>query len=97
MQMQTETLWAPCDRSRFGCLQSACRKTHLCLPAQALEFEDYKNDTQYEEYEEYEDNFKFAERDRADTWDGEVILPRDLNHSVSNDSLTHTESFFSLL
>lgn len=42
------------------------------LPVQTLEFEDYKNDTQYEEYEEYEDHFEFAERDRAQTWDGEV-------------------------
>lgn len=51
----------------------------LPVPAQTLEFDDYKNDTQYEEYEEYEDNFKFAERDRAETWDGEVILSRRLN------------------
>lgn len=43
------------------------------LPVQTLEFDDYKNDTQYEEYEEYEDHFEFAERDRAQTWDGEVI------------------------
>lgn len=42
-------------------------------PVQTLEFEDYKNDTQYEEYEEYEDHFEFAERDGAQTWDGEVI------------------------
>lgn len=42
------------------------------LPAQTLEFEDYKNDTQYEEYEEYQDHFEFAERDGGETWAGEV-------------------------
>ena len=39
-----------------------------------LEYEDLKNATssEYEEYEIYEDAYSFAERDLAQTWDGEV-------------------------
>lgn len=44
------------------------------IPEQILEYEDAKNDTVYEEYEEYKDSFEFAERDRAETWNGEVNL-----------------------
>lgn len=46
------------------------------ISIQILEYEDYKNDTEseYEEYELYEDSFEFAERERAETWDGEVNL-----------------------
>lgn len=39
-----------------------------------LEYEDFLNDTQYEEYEIYEDDFDFAERERAETLDVEVNL-----------------------
>lgn len=41
---------------------------------QILEYEDYKNETEpeYEEYEIYEDGYGFAEREGAETWDGEV-------------------------
>lgn len=46
----------------------------LFVPEQILEYEDAKNDTQYEEYEEYKDSFDFAERDRAETWNREVNL-----------------------
>lgn len=46
----------------------------VLFPQQTLEYEDIKNDTQaeYEEYEIYEDGFGFAEREQAETWDGEV-------------------------
>ncbi|KAF0032842.1 hypothetical protein F2P81_015132 [Scophthalmus maximus] len=37
-----------------------------------LDYEASKNDTEYEEYETYEDGFEFAEREKADTWDGEA-------------------------
>ncbi|MEQ2184430.1 hypothetical protein GOODEAATRI_007873, partial [Goodea atripinnis] len=39
-----------------------------------LEYDDFSNDTQYEEYEIYEDDFDFAERERAETLDVEAIL-----------------------
>uniref|UniRef100_A0A3Q3S7N0 Collagen, type V, alpha 3a n=1 Tax=Mastacembelus armatus TaxID=205130 RepID=A0A3Q3S7N0_9TELE len=41
---------------------------------EVLEYEDNKNDTdtEYEEYETYDDGFDFAERERAQVWDGEV-------------------------
>uniref|UniRef100_A0A665U4L7 Collagen, type V, alpha 3a n=1 Tax=Echeneis naucrates TaxID=173247 RepID=A0A665U4L7_ECHNA len=47
------------------------------------DFDDYKNDTEYEEYETYEDGFEFAERDRADTWHGEVIFMVNSSGTVS--------------
>lgn len=45
------------------------------IPQHILEYEDYKNDTEseYEEYEIY-DGYDFAERERAETWNGEVNL-----------------------
>lgn len=45
-------------------------------PYQTLEYEDFKNNTgsEYEEYEMYEDGYEFAERERAETWHGEVNL-----------------------
>lgn len=46
----------------------------MAIPEQILEYEDLKNHTEYEEYEIYEDDFEFAERERAETWDGEVNL-----------------------
>lgn len=46
----------------------------LVVPLQILDYEASKNDTEYEEYETYEDGFEFAEREKADTWDGEVNL-----------------------
>lgn len=43
---------------------------------QTLEYEDFKNETgsEYEEYEIYDNGYDFAERERAQTWDGEVNL-----------------------
>uniref|UniRef100_A0A8C7MWA7 Collagen, type V, alpha 3a n=1 Tax=Oncorhynchus kisutch TaxID=8019 RepID=A0A8C7MWA7_ONCKI len=54
---------------------------------EAVEYEDISNETEnqeYEEYEMYEDGYGFAEREGADTWDGEVGL---INQSVQ---LPHT-------
>lgn len=44
--------------------------------SQILEYTDYKNDTEldYEGEEIYDDAFGFAERERAETWGGEVNL-----------------------
>lgn len=42
------------------------------ISEQILDYDDFKNDTTYEEYELYEDGFGFAEREGAETWDGEV-------------------------
>lgn len=41
-----------------------------------LEYEDFRNDTEleYEEYEIIEDDFNFAERERAETLNVEVNL-----------------------
>ncbi|CDQ83809.1 unnamed protein product [Oncorhynchus mykiss] len=42
---------------------------------EAVEYEDISNETEnqeYEEYETYEDGYGFAEREGADTWDGEA-------------------------
>uniref|UniRef100_A0A668AYK6 Collagen, type V, alpha 3a n=1 Tax=Myripristis murdjan TaxID=586833 RepID=A0A668AYK6_9TELE len=41
---------------------------------EVLEYGDFKNETEseYEEYEIYDDGFGFAERERAETWDGEA-------------------------
>jgi len=43
---------------------------------QFLEYEELKNDSvsEYEEYEMYEDDFDFAERERAETFDFGVNL-----------------------
>ena len=48
----------------------------LLTPQQFLEYEDLKNDTglEYEEYEIYEDDFEFAERERAETMNVGVSL-----------------------
>lgn len=63
--------------------------------SQLAQYEDYKNDTEYEEYEAYTDGFEFAERDSADTWDGQVTLIRNsptkwscLQLPLSTDFLT---------
>lgn len=47
----------------------------FCILEQILEYGDFKNETEaeYEEYEIYDDGYGFAERERAETWDGEVI------------------------
>lgn len=49
------------------------------VPEQIPENEDQRNvtESEYEEYEMYEDSFDFAERERAETWSGEV-------HSTGN-------------
>lgn len=41
---------------------------------QIIEYEDFRNDTEleYEEYEIFEDDFDFAERERAETLNVEV-------------------------
>ncbi|CAB1341835.1 unnamed protein product [Coregonus sp. 'balchen'] len=42
-----------------------------------VEYEDISNETEnqeYEEYETYEDGYGFAEREGADTWDGEASV-----------------------
>lgn len=45
---------------------------------QLLDYEEFNNDTEveYEEYEIYEDDFDFAERERAETLNVEVNLIR---------------------
>lgn len=58
------------------------------IPVQILEYEDQNNDSEsdYEEYEIYEDSFDFAERDKAQTWNGEVNRKSELNtHNTSSE------------
>lgn len=59
-------------------------RAEFFIPEQILEYEDYKNGTEseYEEYEIYEDSFDFAERDRAETWNGEVSLKVNSVHEI---------------
>lgn len=54
----------------------------ICVHQQILEYEDYKNDTEsyYEEYEIYEDSYDFAEREGAQTWDGQVNCAAPRSH-----------------
>lgn len=61
------------------------------IPEQILEYEDHKNDSEsdYEEYEMYEDSFDFAERDRAQTWNGEVNRKSELNTYNTSSEWSH--------
>lgn len=62
---------------------------------QLLEYEDFLNDTQYEEYEIYEDDFDFAERERAETLHVEVNLVLKLgSHVISSFFQVISENLF---
>lgn len=63
--------------------------------SQILEYEEFKNasdshEQEYEEYEIYEDRFDHAERERPDTWGGEVLFC----NSIINDLKTQIHSLF---
>lgn len=61
------------------------------IPEQILEYEHHKNDSEsdYEEYEIYDDSFDFAERDKAQTWNGEVNRKSELSTYNTSSEWSH--------
>ena len=55
-------------------------------PEQILQYEDYKNGTEYEDYEISDEGYGFAEREGAETWNGEV------NHKANSEGTLHQMS-----
>lgn len=88
MQIQDMSSPQHSNTERLFWYSGQLSQMRFLIPEQILQYEDYKKDTEseYEDYEISDDSYGFAEREGAETWNGEV------NHKANSVGTLHQVS-----